>query len=505
MARCLFIESLSHAELVEIVCEQVHSDWRLSARLDTRLASSTDSAVDVGFWRSRLISAFAPYDDFVGYAEAAGWAAEVRETLDALDDLITAGHAVAVVDLVEFAHRQLMEARHYVDDSSGELSDIASQIGEIHFRACDESDPDPVQAARRLLQLELRSEFDCFHHAANTYRDILGPEGLLEFRSIVEPLWTALSARSAADEYIDDESSDGDDDEYGEDGVTIASEERVTPVFAPYAIREAMIGVVLAGEDVDDLVRVYSSRLVSPSDYQRIAVVLRGANRVDEAIDWARRGLAAFAGPTGHAGPVRETLAEMFRDRGEMAKAAALFWDAFESAPSVQSYERMLVESALVGNPDDDRSRALTLLRSRVAPAAEPAAERGTPRRLPLFEIETAASTLIRVLLLESDAESAWRAADEYGCSERLRLEIALARESEHPADSIVVYRAEIERRIAVKNNDAYAAAVDLLDRIRRLGAASGDDDQFRRLVVDIRVRHKPKRNLMAMLARRGW
>lgn len=107
--------------------------------------------------------------------------------------------------------------------------------------------------------------------------------------------------------------------------------------------------------------------------------------------------------------------------------------------------------------------------------------------------------------LIESDLESAWQTAHEYGCPDQLRLTIAIAREADHPGDSIAVYRLEIERRIAVKNNDSYAAAVDLLDRIRKLGVASGDDRDFRELIVEIRRAHKPKRNLMALLTQRRW
>lgn len=111
-----------------------------------------------------------------------------------------------------------------MDDSDGWLTAISQRLAELHLRACTEGDPDPVELARRLVDLELTSELDGFHRAAAIYAGVLGSEGLAEYQQLVEPRWRELQL-----------DADG------------WSPERFT-------VREAMVGVVLASGDPDELI-----------------------------------------------------------------------------------------------------------------------------------------------------------------------------------------------------------------------------------------------------------
>lgn len=466
------VSGLSRERLVEIVLAQAESDWRLRERLKAEAYAARGEGPDVASWQRRIEAAFAPYDDYVDYVdyrEAAGWAAEVDGVIDALVELCDAGHADAVAVLVEHAHRQADEAVQYVDDSDGWLSDISARLAELHVRACAEGDPDPVALARRLVDLELTSELDGFHRAALTHADTLGPVGLAEYRRLLEPRWAAVA--------------------HADNSFRWSS--------GRFAIREALIGVALASGDPDELIAVRSRDLRSPDDYLEVARALQEAGRGDEAIEWARRGLSEHGDRSWQTPPLRELLAGLLRQRGEAGGAVELFWEAFVAAPSLDAYRRLLAETS------DDAlgwsARAVESLRARVRerrPADEDVRSHAVPRP---------AQALVQILLHEGDVDAAWDTATEFGCDDRLWLTLARAREASHPLDAIGVYEREVFTQIDRKKNDAYRSAVELLARIQRLGDAAGRPERFSDLLERVRREHRAKRNLKALLDKKGW
>lgn len=56
-----------------------------------------------------------------------------------------------------------------------------------------------------------------------------------------------------------------------------------------------------------------------------------------------------------------------------------------------------------------------------------------------------------------------------------------------------------------MKNNDGYRSAVDLLSRIQSLATKAGEPELFGRLLASVTADHARKRNLMAMIAKKGW
>lgn len=412
---------------------------------------------------------FAPYRDFIDYREVSGWAADVNDVIDSLGELVDTGHAHVVVPLAEHAHRLADAAMQYIDDSDGWLSDISSRLGELHHRACRESGADPVALARRLSDLELTSELDAFHRAASTYADVLGADGLAEYRRVIEPKWHAL--RPETDRW---------------------STER-------FRVREAMIGVAVAGGDPDDLARVKQHDLRTPDDYKEVAESLRAAGRVEDAIAWCRRGLDTYADRTWQTPPLRELLAEMLRDRGDFDGAVDAYWQAFERHPSLDAYRRLLAEAEPTDRQAEVRHCSLATLRSRVAE------RRPDDARARSIVTAPPASVLVEILLFEGDADGAWNAASEYGCTDRLWLSLARARETRYPVDAIPVYQREVMAQIDARKNAGYRNAVELLARIRKLAKKAGELERFEQLLREVRATHKPKRNLMALIDKKGW
>lgn len=306
------VAGLDRERLVALVLEAAEGDWRLGERLLAEARASRGEGPELAAWRRRVDAVFAPYDDFVSYQEAPRWAHEVQELVDALAELCDTGHPDAVAVLAEHAHRRVDAAIGYVDDSDGWLMEISLRLAELHRHACEQGDPDPVELAGRLVDLELTSELDGFHRAAATYAEVLGSEGLAEHRRLLEPRWDELRSQTEG-----------------------WSSQR-------FAVREAMVGVALATGDPDELVEVYRDDLKTPDAYLEIARTLTGAGRDDEAEAWAREGLETFAGRPWQTPPLREFLARLLRERGEASTAVDLFWDAFERAPSLTAYRRLL-------------------------------------------------------------------------------------------------------------------------------------------------------------------
>lgn len=68
--------------------------------------------------------------------------------------------------------------------------------------------------------------------------------------------------------------------------------------------------------------------------------------------------------------------------------------------------------------------------------------------------------------------------------------------------DALGVYRRHVEDVIAGKDKRAYAEAVRLIDEtMRALYAESGRSEDFDSYVEEVRTVHKPKRNLMKLMA----
>ena len=483
-----FVEELAQDRLARIVLDLAATDWRLRERLLAEARAARGDGPDMGAWRRRIDNAFAPYGDFVTYREAHGWADGIKDVIDALADLCDAGQHDAAARLAEHAHRRADKAIDHVDDSDGWLSGISLRLSEVHHRACVEGRPDPVELAARLVDLELTSELDGFYRAAAEYAEVLGEAGLAAYRERLEPQWKRIG--HGAGDWSDN----------------------------AFAVRQAMAGWAIGTGDPDALIEVHGRDRIGPGSVLEIALALDAAGRSDEAMAWARRGIAEHGGTQWQAGDLREFLAGALRGRGEAQAAVELFWQAFVSHPSLATYRRLLDEAAEPDSGADDpeqpdkpqqpdnpagwQQRCEQELRSRLSrldgrvPDDRGASNAAVPR---------AAEALVEILAYEGRVEEAWNAATVHGCAERMRMTLARAREKTHPSDAMGVYEPRVLELINQKKTHAYRSAVDLMDRIRRLADAANEPDRFRSLLERVRTEHRAKRNLKKLLDAKGW
>jgi uncharacterized Zn finger protein len=75
-----FVAGLDNDALVELVMEQVVSDWWLRERLTAQAIAQGGGSLDVRTWKRRIDSVFGDGRHFIPYAEAGGWAEDVVES-----------------------------------------------------------------------------------------------------------------------------------------------------------------------------------------------------------------------------------------------------------------------------------------------------------------------------------------------------------------------------------------------------------------------------------------
>ncbi|MDP9094532.1 MAG: hypothetical protein M3N95_16730 [Actinomycetota bacterium] len=458
-----YLRSLDHEALVELLVERASDDDLFDARLRMSAARTSSGALSLDAFRHALAAAFET-DGYIGYREAYDYTSGIDAVLDSLGQLLEDGHADAVMALAEHAVDLAEEALSYIDDSDGGMSGVAEHIRELHLAACVASRPDPVALARNLYERERHEgDLEIFYGAAGTYADVLGDEGLAEYRSLAQQEWDELPPL-------------GPDDERSWSS-------------GRFRITQIMLTLAELAGDVDAVVAVLAHDQSSAYQFVKIAETLQGAQRYDEALEWALRGLGLH-GYGDHR--LVEVVAEEHHRAGRPEQAVEVLWSAYECSPGVDTYQRLAEHARRAGLWQERHERALALLRERIASK--------TPARYGPDN-----STLVAVLLLDGNSEQAWIEAQAGGCRRDQWLELARLREAEHPEDALPIWREEVDREIGAMNNQSYANAVATIERVRRLMSAAGRGDQFALYVTGVREAHRRKRNLMKLFAERGW
>ena len=83
-------------------------------------------------------------------------------------------------------------------------------------------------------------------------------------------------------------------------------------------------------------------------------------------------------------------------------------------------------------------------------------------------------------------------------------IRLAGLREEAQPRDTIAVYQQLIGPIVNRTNNDAYAEATELLQRVKQLMGQLGEDGDFRQYLTRVRAEYRRKRNFMKLLKRFG-
>ncbi|NMH97821.1 SWIM zinc finger family protein [Pseudonocardia acidicola] len=450
-----YLETLSHDELIDMILDAAGRD----EVLHTRLAAAAADPDAPGSLRRILFDAIVPRG-YVRYDEAYGYLQTVDAVVDRVEALLDAGRADLVLELTEYAGDCAERAVEYVDDSDGLLGGITDRLADLHLAACETIRPDPRELARRLHARESAGgDLGMFDDAVSRYADLLGEPGLALYRDLAERDWAALPERTAAHDP------------------------------ARLRVRSTLEALAALTGDVDAEVEAMARDLSSAHQFLRIAERLLREDRHGDALQWAERGLESHG--LADARLVELAAAEYHRV-GRGAAAVDLLRRVLDRAPTLGNYQRLAEHARRAGMWADERDGALARLRAEV--------DRREPPRY-RWQPAADASLLVEVLLWEGDPDAAWAEAQQGGCSGPTVMRLARACRELRPQEVIPLYEREIEAAIGRKNNSAYAEAVELLIEVEPLFEADGFADHL----AELRHTHRAKRNLMALLAARGW
>jgi tetratricopeptide (TPR) repeat protein len=412
---------------------------------------------------ARFVAANAiDWGDFVDYREAASYFRSIGQVIDQIEPLVSTDPA-DVADLAEYGIEALESAvSNGVDDSDGYTGPILEDLVELHVAACRKARFDPEQLGPRLLALELGAEYAEFE-VLTRYKKALGTRGLAAYRKAAEARWAEVPAIKPGD----------DNRGYRSDRF------RITRVMEALARNDG---------GLEALVAVKSRNLSLPYHFYEIAELYREAGRHDQALAWAERGSAAF--PKRLDWRLQGLLADEYHRRGRHAEAMKLAWEHFLDRPYLESYKDLKRHASLAGDWTGWRDRAISQL----------GRGDGANQRL-----RRDRSELVNVLLWENAVEAAWQEAVAGGCDDGLWLQLATRREADDPGEVIPVYRRLAEHAIGRKDNRSYAEAVGLMKKMRHAMERSGDEAAFPTYVMEVRVAHRPKRNLMKLLDQERW
>jgi hypothetical protein len=260
--------------------------------------------------------------------------------------MLAEGHAREVIELTEYALTAVEHSLEHVDDSDGQMGDLAARLQELHLEACRRGAPDPVELAERLFVRELDGGWDIFDRAAMTYADILGEMGLARYRELAHTRWATVPELAPGE---------GSPERYG-------SRFRITGIMETLAEQCG---------DLSDQIAVRERDLGSPYSFLQIAELCRSHNEHDMALEWAQRGTAEFPDSPDHR--LRDFLIQEYRRRGRAAEAIEHTWAAFNSRPALETYRELATDAKALGQWDERRTAALTLLRTSLTnPNADP-------------------------------------------------------------------------------------------------------------------------------------
>jgi hypothetical protein len=422
---------------VETLADLLHEQAERDPDLRTRLRlRAGEAGGDLTEVRNLLARGPSP----ASFAESS----KITAVLDTLQHLLDSGTRADVAPLARRTVDRIAEALEHVDDASGATgAELQRAIG-LYARACAAHPPEPGQLAEWLLGVAFggpgRPEIDL-----TDFAKALGESGLALVKSTVDKVLAEEEA-----------------------GWRRRIAERLNEQLAE-----------ISG-DVDALSEILSGRMPRVDVSLKIVRVLRAAGRTSEAIAHAAQALARDT--SGARAPVVDALARTFEETGRHDDVLTLRRAEFERSPDRPSYLALRETATELGRWDTDREWALGVLRERA----------GNDR--------ATADEFARILHEERLSEEAWQVAQRHDCSLQVKLELAEARENDHPADAIGVYQAHIEDLIRYKDADHYRHAAKRLRKLRTLYRNAGLAAEFGDYLACLVRTHRRKARLLTEL-----
>ena len=443
------------------------------ARRDDRLYRSLLLKAERGAGGADLASIFRKTiedatrtNGYVAWDEVGDLLNTLDDVVDSLAELLQPATSGMLIELLEYAIERVETMMEEVDDSDGGMGDIVARFGELHVEACRMSRPDPVSLAGRLFQLEMTLPFGICSFDPLAYREVLGEQGLHRYRELALAEWRTVEPRNAGDAY-----------EPGRMSIT-----RIMECLAEDS------------GDIEQLVEIKSRDLSSCFHYLGIAELWHKAGKVEQALEWAERGLAAFPDRTDYR--LRDFLVGIYLHCGREDEALQLTWAQFEEQPLLENYKKLAVIAGKVGQWHEQRERALSVADAVIATRTIGHRPWGCQPVEPNYSLRVA------VALWEQDLGAAWQYANLGVCDRNLLIVLADKLKMARLDDAIELYRRVVPALLERTNNAAYEEAIGLVQKMADALSAHQRGQELAAYLGDLRVEFKRKRNFIKLLDR---
>jgi hypothetical protein len=439
--------------LVAMIVDMAGQDLALLRKLDIAAAMFGADDKEIESQLRKAIRDATRTRGFVEYARAPEWAAGVDAALDLLAGMTSGPRAALGVEIAEYAIARIERAIEDIDDSGGHGGALLARVQGLHLDACRAARPDPVSLAGDLFGRETEGDYDTFYAAAAEYADVLGEEGLAEYRRLAQESWEKASSPTGHGQDADSDRPDVF---------------RLVPILDFFAERDG---------DVEMRIALRSRNLTSQWAYLRLAEFCQAHGREAEALRHAEEGLWLFEDDR----PDERLVffaADLCVKAERKADAEAHLWRAFEKAPSLDLYCRIRD----LGGEAASR-RAVGYLQQRLVNAAS-------------TQWDPPADLLIRVLIEEKIFDTAWAVARDYQASPSVMRALAEASEATHANQALAVYAAQVEDLAGKGGGMGYEEAAGLIARMATLRGVEAQAGYL----ADVKERHKRKRNFMKLL-----
>jgi len=406
---------------------------------------------------------------FIDYYEMPTYGRGLARIGSMLEELLANRHAEEAQQLSLYAIERIAKALENMDDSDGIAGSEMYYWQELHLQAWQMKPPPDAQSrvalARELFELELNASWDEFYSACQSYADVIGKEGIAEYRRLIEAQWELLPLLKPGT---------------GRDSFDCKR----------WKITNMKEAIAKASGDIDELIRIKSLDLSDAFNYLKIAELCRDAGRHDDAVEWVERGIAAF--PEDWNASLKEFLISDCVRRGQHDRAVTLAWEIFEQSPSEAAWECLKTHAIHIGKWDEWKSWALDHVRDSII---------REKRKYASSRYQSADhSLLVKLHLMEHDPESAWQEARSGGCHAQLWKKLGNALSDIDPKRAIVCIQHLVAPTIERTNNSAYEEAVSMMELIGIWSKAAGDCDSYRQWIAEISLRYKAKRNLIKLM-----
>jgi tetratricopeptide (TPR) repeat protein len=407
--------------------------------------TSLQQLVD-GLRRDRRRGPYAGHREYV----ATAWAVD-----EAAGRLLETGNAAEAARRLRTAVDRVTRALMYLDDSSGSCGDALRALTTRYAQALTAAPPKNPQALANWIAATVFDGPGWPDIPLRDFAPALGERGVRQLTDLVE-------------QRADDPGRAGD---WG-------------TAFGVQYLREQLAEI--SGE-TDHYVEVLAQSLNGPDQYVKIVRTLRAADRPQDALAWAHRGLAAHP-PTPFKPQLTDELVALLTADGQSEQALAVRRDVFARTPLASSFSSLAKTAEQLGHPETI-TWALDLMRTRL-------------RDHPALVTE-----LITCLRASSLDEEAWKTAVDHldDLSKYTLQTLVEKRRGTRPADTVVPYRKLVDLYLADNGNKyRYQYAVRHLKTLRDIHRGLGIEPEFALYLEELRAAHRRKTSFLTLLDKAG-